>query len=1000
MGRDLEPGRVTARVDRALSEWIEPAVTARSVDMTTWILALPGEPVPFADLPDTGYRRLIPGDRWGPPWSTAWIRVTGRVPHDWPRGQVEAHIDLGFDGAWPGFQAEGLAYATDGRILKGLEPRNTHVRLDARPGDEIAFFVEAAANPDILRKETFSPTPLGHRSTAGDVPLYTFGGARLVHPDQIAQELLDDVRMLRDLVEILPADRPRSIRVRAALYDMLTVLDPHDVAGTAAEARSTLADALAQPSAASAHRVAAVGHAHIDSAWLWPLRETVRKCARTFANVLDLMDEDPDLVFACSSAQQYDWIQEHYPDLFRRIAERVADGRWVVTGGMWVESDTMMPGGEALARQFIEGGAYFRREFGIACDGVWLPDSFGYSAGMPQIAVGAGARWFLTQKLSWNDTNRMPHHTFWWRGLDGTRIFTHFPPSDTYSAQVTPRELDLAERQFTEHADATSSLMLFGHGDGGGGPTRRMLAAARRAADLEGLPRVQIVSPDVFFARAEAQQPDASVWSGEIPLELHRGTLTSQARTKAANRRNERLLHEAELWATTASVRAGAAYPSAALRGAWRTVLLLQFHDILPGSSIAWVHEEAERLHAEVSASLTAIIDDALRAIVGDGDLELAANAGAFAQDGVDPGAVAAPVAAIRANAEAVDGCHVLEDHLARVVIDSAGDVRSFTDRRTGRELVTVGGRWGDLRLHPDHPARWDAWDIERPYADVTLRPDGGAQISVDDGIVRVRRRAGASTFTQEWWLTAGRLETTLVVDWRERDRLLKIGFPLAVHADTFTTETQFGHVARPVHRNTSWDEARFEVCQHRWMHIGEPGFGVAIANDTAYGVAVTADEGVDVGISVLRGTSFPDPAADLGQHRFRFSIAATSDVTDAVRLGRTLDAPPTAVRGGATVEPLVRVEASTMVLETLKLTEDGSGDVIIRLSETRGDIARAVVHTDFGWREAVVTDLHEIDATEDSPLRRGVNVTADPSARTIAVTDRPFGLITLRLRR
>ena len=1000
MGRDLDPARLTARVDRALDEWIEPAVTARSVELTTTILELPGEPVPFTDLPDSEYRPLVRGDRWGPPWATAWIRLTGRVPDDWPPGPVEAHIDLGFDGGWPGFQAEGLAYSVDGRILKGLEPLNTHVRLEAHPGDDVEFFVEAAANPDILRKETFSSTPLGHRSTAGDAPLYTFGGARLVHPDPVVQELLDDVRMLRALLDVLPADRPRAIRVRAALYDMLTALDPHDGAATATAARATLTDALAQPAAASAHRVAAVGHAHIDSAWLWPLRETVRKCARTFSNVLDLMDEDSDLIFACSSAQQYAWIQEHYPDLFRRIAARVADGRWVVTGGMWVESDTMMPGGEALARQFVEGGAYFRQAFGIACDGVWLPDSFGYSAGMPQIAVGAGARWFLTQKLSWNDTNRMPHHTFWWRGLDGSRVFTHFPPSDTYSAHLTPSELDLADRQFTEHADATSSLMLFGHGDGGGGPTRRMLAAARRAANLEGLPRVRIVSPDAFFSHAEAEQPDASVWNGEIPLELHRGTLTSQARTKAGNRRNERLLHAAELWATTAYVRADAPYPAAALREAWRTVLLLQFHDILPGSSIAWVHEEAERLHAEVSASLTAIIDDALRALVGEGEVELAANAGAFAANGVDAGGVATPVTAQRAHVYVVDGCHVLEDHLARVVIDQAGDVRSFTDRRSGRELVSDGGSWGDLRLHPDHPARWDAWDIERPYIDVTLRPDDGAQISLVDGIVRVVRRTDASTFTQEWSLVEGRLETTLVVDWRERDRLLKIGFPLAVHADTFTTETQFGHVTRPVHRNTSWDEARFEVCQHRWMHVAEPGFGVAIANDTTYGVAVTADEGIDVGISVLRGTSFPDPGADLGEHRFRFSIAATNDVTDAVRLGRALDALPLAVRGGGAVAPLIRVESSTMVREALKLAEDGSGDVIVRLSETRGDVAEAVVHTDFGWREAVLTDLHEVEVAEDSPLRRGVVVAADAAARTVTLTDRPFGLITLRFRR
>ena len=1014
--------RLRTRVDRAVSEWLEPAVTARRMPLAASSWNAPGEPVPFADAHGARYRSVAPGEPWGRPWGTTWFRFQGRVPDTWDPadGPIEAVIDLGFTPAFPGFQAEGLAYDAGGGILKGIAPRNTHVRLAAAPGESVEFFVEGAANPDILRGETFSETPLGHPRTAGDDPLYLFRAADLVQPDVVIRELLDDVRVLRGLLDVLPGDRPRAARVARALSEMLGLLDPHDVAGSAAAARGALAEVLASPAHASAHRIVAVGHAHIDSAWLWPLRETIRKCARTFSNVLDLMDEDPDLVFACSSAQQYAWMREHFPAVHDRIGQRVAEGRWIAAGGMWVESDTMMPGGEALARQFVEGAAYFREEFGVAGDEVWLPDSFGYSAALPQLAVAAGARWFLTQKLSWNDTNRMPHHTFWWRGLDGTRIFTHFPPSDTYSAEMTPVELDRAERQFSEKAFSSQSLLLFGHGDGGGGPTRRMLAAARRSADLEGLPRVRVASPRAFFAGAEAEYPDAPTWTGEMYLELHRGTLTSQARTKHGNRRNEHLLHTAELWATTAAVRTGMPYPAAELTRAWRQLLLLQFHDILPGSSIGWVHEEAEAAHAELSEALQRLIDGALDALVGGGPAvggadsdaaALVANASPFESAGVPAGGIARHVPAPLASAREVDGGTALENGALRVVFDDEGWVRSLTDVTTGRELVAPGRRLGALRLHPDHPGRWDAWDIDRTYRDRTETPARAEAVSVTGDergpVVRVVRATDASEFIQEWWLSEAALETRIHVAWQERDRLLKLGIPLAIHADRFETETQFGHVSRPVHQNTSWDEARFEVCQHRWMRVAEAGAGVAIANDAAYGVAVRALDGTgadgagtDVAISLLRGTRFPDPDADRGRHTIRFSIAPAPEVSDAVRLGYRLAYPARSVPGARPVEPLIVVDSDTIVLETVKLAQDGSGDVVARLYEASGGAGRARLRTSFTWTDALAVDLHEHVLSDDSPLRSGVMIEADAARGALELHDRAFGVVTLRFRR
>src|SRR5690606_10952090 len=326
-------------------------------------------------------------------------------------------------------------------------------------------------------------------------------------------------------------------------------------------------------------RVSAVGHAHIDSAWLWPLRETVRKVARTAANVTALMDDHPGLVFAMSQAQQLEWIKEHRPEVYARVKEKAAEGRFVPVGGMWVEADTNMPGGEAMARQFVFGKRFFAEEFGVDTPEVWLPDSFGYSAALPQIVRLAGARWFLTQKISWNRTNPFPHHSFQWEGIDGTRVFTHFPPADTCNSELAGRELAHAARNFRDKGAATRSLVPFGWGDGGGGPTREMLGRADRLADLEGSPKVRLERPAEFFAAAEQEYPQAPVWAGELYLELHRGTYTSQARTKQGNRRSEHLLREAELWAATAAVRTGAAYPYDRLERIWKQVLLHQFHD-------------------------------------------------------------------------------------------------------------------------------------------------------------------------------------------------------------------------------------------------------------------------------------------------------------------------------------------------------------------------------------------------------------------------------------
>ncbi|MCM6774591.1 glycosyl hydrolase-related protein [Nocardia sp. CDC159] len=1004
---------VEDRIDRILAERIRPAVYPASAPLRVESWQAPGEPVPFAEALSADYRPARVGDAWGPPWATTWLRISGAVPAAWAGRIVEARIDLGFDGATPGFQCEGLVRTPDGAIVKGLAPRNDWVRVaaPATGGEPVQLYVEAAANPIILDNRSpfpFRPTPLGDRATAGDLPLYRLGRIDLAVFDPEVAELVSDIEVAAQLMAELPVDRSRRWELLRALERALDALDVHDVPGTAKAARDALADALSRPAHASAHRISAVGHAHIDSAWLWPLRETVRKVTRTVANVTALMADHPDFVFAMSQAQQLAWIRDHSPELFAEVTALVAVGRFVPVGGMWVESDTNMPGGEALARQFVHGKRFYLEEFGLETEEVWLPDSFGYTAALPQLIAQSRSRWFLTQKICWNQTNKFPHHTFWWEGLDGTRIFTHFPPVDTYNSELSGVELAHAERNFADKGGATRSMIPFGHGDGGGGPTREMLARAARLADLEGSPRVAIEPPRDFFRAAEQEYPDAPVWVGELYLELHRGTYTSQARTKQGNRRCEHLLREAELWAATAAVRLHADYPYERLDRLWKTVLLNQFHDILPGSSIAWVYRDAERDHAAVAAAATEIIAEAQRRLAGTGETPLVFNAAPHPRDGV-PGMGAGPRAhrlAGPVTAEAADGGYVLSNESLRTTVDANGLLRSVYDRAADREVIAPGRRGNLLQLHPDVPNRWDAWDVDRFYRntvtdlldidEIALEATGPEQATV-----RVVRTFGASTVRQ--WLTLRAdghgLEIETEVDWHEAEKFLKLAFPLDVRADRSTAEIQFGHIHRPTHVNTSWEAARFEICAHRWVLLAEPGYGVALANDATYGhdvVRTTRDGGGTATVlraSLLRAPRFPDPDTDHGVHRFRHALIPGAQVNTAVREGYRINLPIREVPGAeAAVPPLLEVTDPAVVVESVKLADDRSGDVIVRLYESGGGRARTRLTAGFSLSAAVVTDLLERPWPDGPPC--------EITDGGIDISLRPFEIRTLRLSR
>ncbi|MCC8455434.1 alpha-mannosidase [Streptomyces rochei] len=999
---------VEARLKRVLDERVRPAVYPESVPLDVAVWNAPGEPVPVEEGLAAEPEPIEVGARWGAPWGTSWFRVTGTVPEEWAGKTVEAILDLGFDENMPGFQCEGLVYRPDGTPVKGLNPRNQWVRIGApvEGGEEVRLHIEAASNPVILDYHPFVPTPLGDKDTAGSEPQYTLARMDLAVLDETVWNLVLDLEVLGELMAELPVESPRRWEILRAVDRALDAIDLQNVNGTARAARSRLTEVLSAPAVPSAHRLSAVGHAHIDSAWLWPLRETVRKVARTTSNMTALLEDEPDFVFAMPQAQQWAWVRDHRPEVWARVKKAVADGRFVPAGGMWVESDTNMPGSEAMARQFVHGKRFFLDEFGVENDEAWLPDTFGFAAGLPQIIKAAGAKYLLTQKISWSQTNKFPHHTFRWEGIDGTRIFTHFPPVDTYNCSMKGSEIAHAARNFKDKGVARHSLAPTGWGDGGGGTTREMVAKAARLRDLEGSATVEWETPHAFFEKAEAENPHPPVWVGELYLELHRATLTSQAKTKQGNRRSEHLLREAELWAATAAVRTGFPYPYDDLDRIWKTVLLHQFHDILPGSSIAWVHREARATYDRVAAELNGIVDAAQRALAGEGDTPLVFNSAPHHRSGVRAGAAATVVAEGRTGlAPRPDGGHVLDNGLLRVEIDARGLVVSAYDLTADRETIAPGTAGNLLQLHPDFPNMWDAWDVDAFYRNtVTDLTDADEVTPGDDGAsVRIVRSFGSSRVTQVLTLPPGerRLEVDTEVDWHETEKFLKLAFPLDVHAERYASETQFGHFHRPTHTNTSWEAAKFEACNHRFVHLEEPGWGVAVVNDSTYGHDVTrtvrtdGDEGTTttVRVSLLRAPRFPDPETDQGVHRFRHALVPGAGIGDAVREGWRINLPERRVTGAGEVAPLVSVDRDAVVITAVKLADDGSGDVVVRFHEAHGGRARATLTAGFPVAGVAVTDLLE------RPLA-GEEAAAEADGDRIAVRLRPFQLMTLRLKR
>lgn len=956
-----------------------------------------GEPIGIRHAMTAVYEPFSVGQAWGPAWDTTWFRVRGVVPAEWKGKTAVLVVRLTAGGGGTGFVAEGMVWK-DGEPLQGLSPNHDEVVVadPASGGEHFELWIEAAANPRV--DSTVQPPPM-HMPDYGGRPTQTLVACHLAVANRVVEALYEDWSLLTELYDQLPGHDARAAQILRALDLAGRRLDREDVIGTAAAAREELEDMLSRPAHASAHRYAAVGNAHIDTAWLWPIRETKRKSARTFATAVTLMDEYPDYRFAASQAQQLAWIRDEYPELFARIRKKVATGQFEVVGSMWVEADCNLPSGESLVRQIVQGKRFFADELGVDTCSLWLPDVFGYPANLPQILALAGVRWFLTQKLSWNQWNRFPHHTFWWEGIDGTRVLSHFPPADTYVGDLSVGQLLHGSRNFAQKALTDRSMYLYGWGDGGGGPTRHMLERSKRAADLESVPRVELMSSSEAFGAIEAEAPleELPVWVGELYLEMHRGTYTTHAEVKRANRRLELALRDAEVWSLAAAGAASLDYPQAELDRAWQALLLHQFHDIIPGSSIHWVYRDADKDHRALESALEAIVSRSLRSLAAASEPRPSGGSGEpVPTSGSSPGGpvvmVSNPLSwprrevvdfegrpvlaeappcgwALQALEDAVApsdqvdcGPRWMSNGLLHVEWDASGAVTSLVHRPSGRQALAPGQRGNVLQVHVDRPNEYDAWDIDAEAYEQGEDMLQAAEVEVVEASplrarVRIRRQWRSSTIEQVMSLRAGSpcLEIESVVDWRESHILLKAAFPLHVHSPRATYEVQFGHLERPTHSNTSWDEARYEVCGHTWADLSEAGFGVAVLNDSKYGHDV---RGNVMRLTLLRSPTWPDPVADQGPHRFTYAlmphigdpasarvVQAAHGLNSPLRLtslpGSAPDrgaVPGRAETSGALPErhSLVEVDDPAAVVSAIKRADDGRG-AVVRLYESSG---------------------------------------------------------------
>lgn len=958
---------------------------------------------------------------WGEPDGYYWFGGKIALPPEAEGKRIVVRVEAAF-GSVMGRSDPQCLVRVNGAIRQGVDGNHREFLLTAegKRGEIFDILIEAGTIED-RRQLGFACALYTHDLEVDDLyydlraPLDV---ARLLAEDDPRRHfIMNHVEKALDLVDLRPGDDARFLRsVAAARLACQPIYETPDF-----EAKPT---------------ITVTGHTHIDVAWLWRVRETRQKMARSMATALALMQDFPDYRFMYNQCVLLDYLSEDYPELFQRIEAEVKTGRFEIEGALWLEPDVNIAGGEALVRHILYGVEYHEKTFGIRPRMVWLPDTFGYSASLPQLMEKSGLDSFVTHKLSWNDTNRMPDETLFWQGIDGTKVPAYFlttQPYDsksigtTYCPDLKPSHVMGTWRRHGQQELNTELFLVYGHGDGGGGPTREMLQNIRRMErGIPGCPKVEHAPMRPFFERLiermKANPENYPVWVGELYAEFHRGTLTSVAKNKRNNRLAEIALREIEMLAVLAQRQAGHDYPSGQIRTLWDIVMLNQFHDILPGSSIGAVYDDSDRDYAEffeTAARLTAELLDVLRA--GEGfsvlntlprtrsglafttqDVGSASQQVTHRADGAAEFAIpicnAAPLgfSSVQTSSELGSAPTVtlssLENQNLVVRFNETGGITSIFDRLADRELLPSGAIANQLQIFRDMPVQFDAWDIDADFEDQPY--ELGAPVDcriVEQGPLR-------SALRFEWAYENSRIvqivsleadarqvEFDTYIDWHEHNTLLKTAFPLALNSASVEAEIQFGHVSRASHRNTSWDRARFECSMHRWVSMQEPGFGAALLNDSKYGYDA---KGNILRLTLLRSPTYPWEQADQGQHRFRYALMLHGgDLVKVHEAAEEFNNPLRLVSGHfAAVLPFA-VEGEGVAVEAVKRAEADDA-LIVRLWET-GARQRTIA---LRLHSAIET-IETVDVLERDPQLLQIS----PDGH-VALTLKPFEIVTLKL--
>lgn len=988
-------------------------------------------------------------DYWGGRDHYVWFRHSFVIPEQLAGKTVIYSVEAGDSGYWQWANPQMCLYL-NGQCISGVDCNHRDIEFDtnAQAGKHYEVYISGYTDtvyyerPVRFRPHLMSIEPETW-SLYYDLKV-AYETAQELNPDDLARvEIIQTVNHAFNLLEMQETDEVlflESVR-KATAYIQQTIYTGN--------------------SGGKKPVVAAVGSTHIDVAWLWRYEQTREKVCRSFATAVRLVDKNPEYIFMCSQAQLYDFLKQDDPALYEEVKRCIREGRWEIEGGMWVEADTNLACGESLVRQFLVGKQFFQKEFGADSKVLWLPDVFGYSAALPQIMKKSGVDYFMTTKISWNEFNKVPYDTFYWRGIDGSKVLSHFIPTKekvqeekdwmtTYNGRLNPKCVMGAWQRYQQKDLNQEVLASFGHGDGGGGTTQDMVEHAKRIAKgIPGCPDLRFTKVQDFFRKLEqdvGENPKTPCWDGELYFEYHRGTYTSVAGIKRRNRKNEIRSHDAENLSVLAGVLNGdleKTYPQKELEESWKLLLLNQFHDVLPGSSIGPVYVDAYEHHNQITRITEDTSDSAMDRIAGGicvkSDSVIVFNTLSFArsapvvfpycaqgQIGLERDGTVVP-AVLQADgtwlfvaqdvpakgyctykivpvadaeqAAPVGINHLENDHYA-IDFDENMNISRLWCKQQQRDMMAPGQIAGRLIAFEDDPKVDAAWNLMAYYEEKFHYVDDvqSAQVVENNAIrtvLRVKRKFRSSTMQQDYILYRDRpgLELQMELDWKERDIALKLEFPVQVNATKATYDIQFGNIERPIHKNTLWDFARFEVCAHKWVDLSDNGFGISLLNDCKYGYDVTREH---IRLSVLRCATYPDPMQDKCFHEFACMLLPHSGGVDLAEVSRQaysfnypLHARTTAPQEGvlAAEYSMVSVDRENVILETVKKAE-ASDAIVLRFYECANCGTNAQIKLGFDAKEAWVCDLME-NTQERVPLKD----------RTLQLSFAPYEIKTVMLK-